>query len=1116
MKEIGNEAGVYGLMGNLYAESGLKSNNLQDSGNKRLGLTDEEYTNKINKGGDFTDNIGYGLAQWTTDDRKQKLQDYLDGRSIDDLDGQLEYLVHELKTDFPDVWNTLKTATINYEASTAVLEGFEKPKNADDKISERSSYANQIANLLGDEPTDSVTIPDEPTPTADEPNLYEGFDEANVIGDKPSGTSSNGGYFSFLDDLPTLAEYRMAEVYNVIDKWLGRIYKLFKAFNVDDFLKNLLELELKDVDIAVNGSVEIINSLLEELIDLLKKLLKKGLECNCNCGGGISNIYEDIKRAIEDCGLSNPDDTHLVNNTNAKSKNTKAVEDLNNTMREMANCCSNNQGATNRLINAIGDWITCAGNTGHLDNNTKAKSANTKAVEGLNGTIADLNRNMGNFISNLQGGLSNVTCNCNCNCNCGNCAMGGGNNGGTTTNRSNPTYYDDNNQTADGGVISRNNTGDNGGSGTTGRNNTGDNGGGTTGRNNGNVYDPAGVLDGRLGGDRNIGNNNGADTVNRTSDPNYDQNNQTADGGVVDRTGDNTNPSTPTNNPTNNDTPTNNNSGDTNNTPTNNEDKNGDGVPDNLAPTFNPATGLTTFTDNEGNLYPEYGQRKVKGFGDDKDAEWATGWFKPWFDEEQEKKKKAEEEAKKRAEENQKKAEEAREKNNENTPAVIPYVVDENGYRTYSSDTYKELYDSENKAVEELRKKGKEYLDNINKYGTDEEKASAQNYYNSLMTNKGVMDKKPYEFNLEKLEDLSASATTNLLGEDLKEARLGANGGAYAIKDLIKTDAGKATLANALISDRDSLGYQIYWYSKGNGSANSAQAKDRITDEETINKIKDTIRAMGITEDMANFGTSNQNAYEAYKAVIDSSASDEDKENAKKYFQKYLAWKTSSNADSRTSNMKFYLEKLQELAGVSSSENSTEKTARQKELDEAVKSIENDDAYVSFGKDNYSYSSSKEHPVNEHFDRTKDMQWISDGLTVLRKFSVNAGKFVAQNEEEAKTLFDAWYPRFLAKGYQMGGIPNSGEIYVARENGTPEFVGSFGNRTAVANNDQIVTAVANGVSMANDRMVSAIQNQTNTLTNAIDRKDLNVQIGDRQIAEANNRGQKGLGNKFVD
>ena len=113
------------------------------------------------------------------------------------------------------------------------------------------------------------------------------------------------------------------------------------------------------------------------------------------------------------------------------------------------------------------------------------------------------------------------------------------------------------------------------------------------------------------------------------------------------------------------------------------------------------------------------------------------------------------------------------------------------------------------------------------------------------------------------------------------------------------------------------------------------------------------------------------------------------------------------------------------------------------------------------------------------------------------------------------TLFNAWYQRFTAKGYQMGGIPNSGEIYMARENGTNEFIGSFGNKSVVANNDQIVTAVANGVSMANDRLANAIEAQTNALEQAIDRKDLEVTIGDRQIAEANRRGQEGMGTSFV-
>lgn len=49
------------------------------------------------------------------------------------------------------------------------------------------------------------------------------------------------------------------------------------------------------------------------------------------------------------------------------------------------------------------------------------------------------------------------------------------------------------------------------------------------------------------------------------------------------------------------------------------------------------------------------------------------------------------------------------------------------------------------------------------------------------------------------------------------------------------------------------------------------------------------------------------------------------------------------------------------------------------------------------------------------------------------------------------------------RGYATGGFVASGEMFIARENGIPEMVGSIGGRTAVANNDQIVDAVSIGV-----------------------------------------------------
>ena len=47
-----------------------------------------------------------------------------------------------------------------------------------------------------------------------------------------------------------------------------------------------------------------------------------------------------------------------------------------------------------------------------------------------------------------------------------------------------------------------------------------------------------------------------------------------------------------------------------------------------------------------------------------------------------------------------------------------------------------------------------------------------------------------------------------------------------------------------------------------------------------------------------------------------------------------------------------------------------------------------------------------------------------------------------------------------------GGFVDSGELYMARENGMSEYIGRVGHKTAVANNDQIVDAVSQGVANA--------------------------------------------------
>lgn len=77
--------------------------------------------------------------------------------------------------------------------------------------------------------------------------------------------------------------------------------------------------------------------------------------------------------------------------------------------------------------------------------------------------------------------------------------------------------------------------------------------------------------------------------------------------------------------------------------------------------------------------------------------------------------------------------------------------------------------------------------------------------------------------------------------------------------------------------------------------------------------------------------------------------------------------------------------------------------------------------------------------------------------------------------------------------YASGGFVASGDLFMAREAG-PELVGSIGGRTAVANNDQIVEAVSDGVYRAMAPLVSGIG-----------KSDTRVYLDGREITAGQNR-----------
>lgn len=147
--KLGNEYGVAGLMGNIRAESNLRSDNLQNSYERKLGYTDKTYVDAVDNGtytNFVNDSAGFGLAQWTYHSRKKKLLDYAKSKkkSIGDFKMQLDFLWEELQ-GYKNVVSTLKSATSVLEASRSVHIDYERPADQSEAaIAKRAAYCQEF------------------------------------------------------------------------------------------------------------------------------------------------------------------------------------------------------------------------------------------------------------------------------------------------------------------------------------------------------------------------------------------------------------------------------------------------------------------------------------------------------------------------------------------------------------------------------------------------------------------------------------------------------------------------------------------------------------------------------------------------------------------------------------------------------------------------------------------------------------------------------------------------------------------------------------------------------------------------------------------------------------
>ena len=94
-----------------------------------------------------------------------------------------------------------------------------------------------------------------------------------------------------------------------------------------------------------------------------------------------------------------------------------------------------------------------------------------------------------------------------------------------------------------------------------------------------------------------------------------------------------------------------------------------------------------------------------------------------------------------------------------------------------------------------------------------------------------------------------------------------------------------------------------------------------------------------------------------------------------------------------------------------------------------------------------------------------------------------------KNMEELMKAIESWHPTLTASvitegdytKLAEGGLVESGDIFIANENGKSEMIGRFGNQTAVANQEQMVEAMARGVQYANAEQNSLLRKQNEIL-----------------------------------
>lgn len=145
------------------------------------------------------------------------------------------------------------------------------------------------------------------------------------------------------------------------------------------------------------------------------------------------------------------------------------------------------------------------------------------------------------------------------------------------------------------------------------------------------------------------------------------------------------------------------------------------------------------------------------------------------------------------------------------------------------------------------------------------------------------------------------------------------------------------------------------------------------------------------------------------------------------------------------------------------------------------------------------------------------LNWVIGGINGL------LGGFDKVVQWAADVLGEDWggmtlikevkFSRIAVPTYAEGGFPEQGQMFIAREAGA-EMVGNIGRRTAVANNDQIVSGIAGGVAEANEEQNTLLREQ-NSLLRAILEKDSGVYLDGKNLTKSVEKYQRERGRVLI-